>query len=142
MNAKSLRKIIQALPEHGTYSRRLGHHLKSIKSDSFSPTGKNQNQQNQSQKEHWLSWLSEYNGPGHYIRSIHSGIPARKIYNRAQNSAMVLYLPEALGVSKKLIKEAYENALKTDAVSMSKQCGAIRKTIPWETVQAAIDSLK
>jgi hypothetical protein len=53
---------------------------------------------------------------------------------------MALYLPEAVGVSKRLIKEAFENAEKTDSVSMSKQCGAIRKTIPWEIVQEAIES--
>ena len=134
MNAKSLRKIIRNLPDHGFYSMKLGNHLKEGKSDRFSPTAKNQ-----SQKEHWLGWLKGYDGPGHYIREVHSGITAKSIYNRVQNSAMALYLPEAVGVSKKLIKEAFEIALKTDPQSMGKQCGAIRKTIPWEIVQEAID---
>lgn len=135
MNAKSLRKIIRNLPEHGFYSRKLGKHLKEGKSDRFSPTAKNQ-----SQKEHWLRWLKDYDGPGYYIREVHSGITAKSIYNRVQNSAMVLYLPEAVGVSKKLIKEAFETALKTDLTSMGKQCGVIRKIIPWDVVQEAIEA--
>jgi len=133
MNAKALSKIVQSLPEHGSYSKNL---------EATKHLAINREPWYRSQKEHWLGWLKEYDGPGYYDRATHSGIEARTIYNRVQNSAMVLYLPEALGVSKALIKKAYENALKADAVSMSKQCGVIRKLIPWETVQKAIDARK
>jgi hypothetical protein len=130
MDAASFRKIVQGLPKHGFYSRKLGKLLQQSKSASFSPTAKHQ-----SQKEHWLGWLNGYDGPGAYIRSTHSGRKAQFIYNRIQNSSMLLYLPEALGISKKLIKEAFESALKADAVSMSRQCGAIRKVIPWDEIE-------
>ena len=135
MNAESLRKLVIDLPEHGFYSRRLGDLLKAGKSEKFSPTGNNH-----SQKVHWLRWLDDYEKPGFYKRQILSGVEARSIYNRVQNSSMALYLPEALGLPKKLIKEAFEAALNADALSMSKQCAAIRKTIPWEIVQEAIEA--
>jgi hypothetical protein len=131
MNAKSLRKIIRNLPEHGFYS---------IKLEASKRLAINTNPWYTSQREHWLGWLKEYDGPGAYGRKTHSGITAKSIYNRVQNSAMLLYLPEAMGVSKKLIKEAFETALKTDLTSMGKQCGVIRKIIPWDVVQEAIES--
>jgi len=34
-----------------------------------------------SQKEHWLGWLSEYNGPGAYDRKIWRGRSAKFAYN-------------------------------------------------------------
>jgi hypothetical protein len=49
----------------------------------------------------------------------------------------MVYLPEALGDSKKIIKEPFENALKLDVLSTGKQCGVIRKIIPREVVQEA-----
>jgi hypothetical protein len=48
---------------------------------------------------------------------------------------MLLYLPEALGVSTELIKKAYDEVIKTNDPKMAKQCGIIRKTIPFELVE-------
>ncbi|MEZ5818913.1 MAG: hypothetical protein R3D44_17705 [Hyphomicrobiaceae bacterium] len=49
------------------------------------------------QKEHWLGWLREYNGPGYYGRK-NWKVSAETVYKRINNPAMVLWLGEAVGV--------------------------------------------
>ena len=53
-----------------------------------------------SQKEHWLGWLSEYDGPGAYNRKSWKGRSAEFVYNHIGCPPMLLWLAEAAGVSK------------------------------------------
>ena len=121
-----MRAIIELLPNHGEYSQKLEAH--SLLAINRNPTYK-------SQKDHWLRWLGDYDGPGFYNRKTHSGRDAKYIYNHIMCSPMVLYLPEALGVSQALIKKAFSEVIKAKDPSMAKQCGIIRKSIPFELVE-------
>jgi len=126
MDAKEMRAVIEMLPNHGEYSQKLeAHPLLAI---NRNPTYKNQ-------KDHWLRWLGDYDGPGFYERKTHAGRDAKYVYNHIMCSPMLLYLPEALGVSTVLIKKAYDEVIKTNDPKMAKQCGIIRKTIPFELVE-------
>ena len=125
MDAKGLGDIIRKLPEHGMYSKKLEAHKR---------LAINRIPWYKSQKEHWLRWLGDYDGPGFYNRKTHSGRDAKYIYNHIMCSPMVLYLPEALGVSQALIKKAFSEVIKAKDPSMAKQCGIIRKSIPFELV--------
>jgi hypothetical protein len=51
-----------------------------------------------SQKEHWLGWLSEYDGPGYYGRK-NPDRSAEFVYNHINCAPMVLWLGEASGIS-------------------------------------------
>jgi hypothetical protein len=85
-----------------------------------------------SQKEHWLGWLKEYDGPGFYGRETWD-VTAETVYNRVVNPAMVLWLGAAAGVPRARVQEAIDAALAAKP-SMSAQSGAIRKFIPWSLI--------
>lgn len=93
-----------------------------------------------SQKEHWLGWLREYDGPGYYGRETWD-VTAETVYNRVVNPAMVLWLGAAAGVPRARVKEAIEAALAAKP-SMSAQSGAIRKAIPWSLIAQHIKSVR
>ena len=132
MDAKEMRAIIELLPNHGEYSQKLEAH--SLLAINRTPTYK-------SQKEHWLGWLGDYDGPGFYQRKTHAGRDAKYIYNHIMCSPMLLYLPEALGVSTVLIKKAYDEVIKTNEPKMAKQCRTIRSIIPFEVLEPKLENL-
>ena len=122
MDAGRLRAVIERLPEHGEFSRKLeAHPLLAINRDPWY----------KSQKEHWLGWLKDYDGPGFYNRKTHAGRDAKYIYNHIMCSPMLLYLPEALGVSNDLIKKAFDAVIQANQRKMAKQCSLIRSIIPF-----------
>jgi hypothetical protein len=57
------------------------------------------------QKEHWLGWLREYDGPGAYSRQ-NADRSAELVYNHIVCPPMVLWLGEASGVPKSKVAEA------------------------------------
>lgn len=89
-----------------------------------------------SQKEHWLGWLAEYNGPGYYGRKAWD-VTAEQVYNRVVNPSMLLWLAEASGVDRALVEHASKAALAAPS-KMPAQSAAIRKTIPWTNIETAI----
>jgi hypothetical protein len=89
-----------------------------------------------SQREHWLGWLNEYNGPGYYGRKNHRR-SAKFIYNHIVCPPMVLWLGEAVGIPTKRVAEAKQAALSAGP-HLSAQSAAIRKVIPWEDIAALL----
>ncbi len=90
-----------------------------------------------SQKEHWLGWLSEYNGPGAYDRKTQRGRSAQFVYNHINCPPMVLWLAEAAGVPKARVLAAKRSALAT-CRSRGSHCAEIRKIIPWQVIEEQI----
>jgi hypothetical protein len=84
------------------------------------------------QQQHWLGWLKHYNSEGYYGRKNVNVMDAKLVYNRIVCPPMVLWLAEALRVSKPLITEAFTSALERS--TLASQSAAIRKVIPWEMV--------
>ncbi len=66
----------------------------------------------ENQREHWLGWLKDYNGPGYYVREDWEVDDARTVYNRVGNPAMVLWLGEASGIPTAIVKKAAAEAMK------------------------------
>jgi hypothetical protein len=89
-----------------------------------------------SQKEHWLGWLSEYDGPGAYSRKIHRGRTAEFVYNHIVCPPMLLWLWEASGVSKTIIRNARTAAMQSRS-TLASHCASIRKVVPWEEIDGA-----
>jgi len=85
------------------------------------------------QKEHWLGWLKDYNGPGYYDRRSWD-VTAETVYNRVVNPSMVLWLCEAAGVPKSIIEDASSAAL-AGSQTMAAQSGAIRRVIRWGMIE-------
>ena len=88
------------------------------------------------QKEHWLGWLSCYDGPGAYGRTDWNR-DAKFIYNHIVCPPMLLWLAEAAGLPTEKIREANTAALAAGPRLPSK-VGAIRRLIPWSVVEAAL----
>lgn len=88
------------------------------------------------QHEHWIGWLSEYNGPGAYGRQTSIKRDAKFAYNHVVQPEMLLYLAKASGVERKLLVAA-NFAFNLDGTLMQKS-GAIRTIIPWETAARAL----
>ena len=91
------------------------------------------------QRRHWLTWLSEYEGPGFYHRKKWKGRTAEFIYNHIMCPPMLLWLGEGAGVSRSILLSAKVAALKTKPIFPA-QCAAIRKKIPWTLIEAQLDS--
>ena len=90
------------------------------------------------QKEHWLGWLSEYDGPGAYGRKGDQQRDARFAYNHIVNPQMLMYLIEAIPMRPELV-EAAQTAFQTHADStLMQMSGAIRKLVPWAEVYQAL----
>jgi hypothetical protein len=77
------------------------------------------------EKEHWLGWLSEYDGPGAYGRTGDQHRDARFAYNHIVNPYMLMYPIEAIPMRPELV-EAAQVALKANAHStLMRMSGAI-----------------
>ena len=85
-----------------------------------------------SQKEHWLGWLAEYDGPGYYGRASWD-VTAEQVYNRIVNPSMLVWLADAAGVEKTIVERASAAALAAPS-NMSAQSAAIRREVPWHLI--------
>jgi len=88
------------------------------------------------QKEHWLGWLSGYDGPGAYGRKVHARRDARFVYNHIVCADMLFWLAKAAGVNAQLV-EAARDAAKQE-VSLQSKSAAIRRNVPWSEIALAL----
>ena len=90
-----------------------------------------------SQKEHWLGWLREYNGPGAYGRQNGKTRDAQFAFNHGQCAPMLFWLAEALEMPDARLTLAY-SAIIAAPYRGSSQCGALRKVIAWPEIENAL----
>jgi len=88
------------------------------------------------QKEHWLGWLREYDGPGFYGRQAGKNRDAEFAYNHIIEPKMLLWLIAAAGVKPSLVAAARREA--AHATTMPGKSAAIRKHVPWPILCAAL----
>ena len=86
------------------------------------------------QKQHWLGWLAEYNGPGAYNRKTWRGRSAEFVYNHVVCSPMLLWLAEAAGVPKGKLRIA-KRAMLGAGPRLASQAAALRQLIPWSVIE-------
>lgn len=89
------------------------------------------------QREHWLGWLADYDGPGAYRRQSW-GRSAAYVYNHVRCAPMLLWLAEASGCPKEAVRRAARRALTQQ--NEGSQCAAIRSVLAWSTVEKCIRS--
>jgi hypothetical protein len=89
------------------------------------------------QKEHWLGWLSEYDGPGYYGRKKPTRRSAEFAYNHVVCPPMVLWLGEAAGVTRKKVLGAKQAAL-SGPRRLPSMSAAIRKIIPFAEIESLL----
>jgi hypothetical protein len=89
------------------------------------------------QKQHWLWWLFFYPTEGAYGRKNGRGRDAKFIYNHIVEPLLLLYLIEAIPLSKELIATARKAEAENGPTMMAK-VGAIRKVVPWSVIYQAM----
>jgi hypothetical protein len=92
------------------------------------------------QKEHWLGWLRDYDGPGAYGRQPGRHRDAKFAYNHVVNPYMLLYLIDALEMPPDVI--AYAELACERGKTLMEKSGLIRKIVPWSVVHTAIEKRK
>jgi hypothetical protein len=125
--ARSLRRLPASAKKTSAFERRLP-----------GPWRKNEVWYS-SQKEHWLGWLSEYDGPGAYDRKTNSGRSAEYVYNHIVCAPMLVWLAEALKIESKQLNAAIKAALAARPTMMS-QSAAVRRIIPWSDIASKLKS--
>lgn len=86
----------------------------------------------QHQKQHWLGWLAEYDGPGAYGRRVQAR-SAQYAYNHVVNPQMLVWLAEAVGVPRAEVQRAVALALRKN--SMAAMSAEIRRVIAWSEIE-------
>ena len=89
------------------------------------------------QKAHWLGWLSKKPGAKYY-RQDEPNRGARFTYNHIMEPKMLLWLISASGLQIELVELAREASL--NKKSMASSCAAIRKVVPWQTLENHINN--
>jgi len=117
MTPDELLRAIKRLPATGPVSSRLDRRL------AMGPIYR-------SQKHHWIGWIETG------FQRVETN-KASTIYNRIQCPPMVLWLPEAAEVDRALILRAELDATMADG-NVRAKCGAIRRVIPWATVETTL----
>ena len=82
------------------------------------------------QRDHMEAWFSQAEGPGAYGRR--RAQTAGQTYNRLLCPPAVLWIGEALGEDREIIREAANTAWGKKHIAA--QCGVIRHYVPWERV--------
>lgn len=84
------------------------------------------------QKQHWLGWLGDYSGAGAYGRA-NWNRSAEFVFNHVVNPQMLIWLAEAVGVDRQMVRRAVRAALTRR--SMAAMSGAVRRVIPWSVIE-------
>jgi hypothetical protein len=114
----------------------IGALLAAIRSLPADPPFHNPRKWYLTQKEHWIGWLSDYNGPGAYGRQTGVKHDAKFAYNHIVEPLMLIYLADASGVDPKLVKAAKRACAK--GTTLMQKSGAIRAVIPWESIAVVL----
>ena len=90
-----------------------------------------------SQKEDWLGWLSQSDGPGAYDRKTWRGRSAKFVYNQIQCPPMLLWLAEAVGASKAKLQLARRSA-HSGPHNKASYCAMLQEIIPWQDIEGRL----
>src|SRR5262245_48141469 len=120
-DAPALLRIVKRLPRRALETERLGQAWLGPEAEL------------RDQKEHWIGWLEEYDGPGYYGRK-NPGRSAEFIYNHLHCPPMLLWLAEAAGARKPVLRRAWAAVLAA-RTSLTSQSAALRSVLPWAEVE-------
>ena len=133
MNARRLRRKITRLDAETPLHKRLEQALQ--EGLGFGNAWYN------SQKEHWLGWLAEYDGPGAYGRQTRQPRDAQYIYNHIQCAPMLFWLAEAVTIPEDTLEQAFIAVLAAPKKNAS-QCATFRKLVSWGNIEVRLLALE
>ena len=92
----------------------------------------------ETQQEHLLGWLREYDGPGYYGRA-NWDRSAEFIYNHFNCAPGLLWIAEAAGAPRALLRRARRAVLAAGPRNPA-QSAAVRRVLPWAFIEALLNS--
>jgi len=113
----------------------LANFIESLPADKEAPEGTQGFNNYNTQKAHWLGWLDSKSTTGSYQRQEKSGRGAKYVYNHIMEPKMLLWLIAASGLQVEIAKDASLNKK-----SMASSCAAIRKVVPWQTLEVHLNN--
>jgi hypothetical protein len=91
----------------------------------------------ETQQEHLLGWLREYDGPGYYGRA-NWDRSAEFVYNHFNCAPGLLWIAEAAGAPRALLLKAKRAVLAAGPRNPA-QSAAVRQVFPWALVEALLN---
>lgn len=88
------------------------------------------------QHEHWIGWLSEYEGPGADGRDASVKRDAKFAYNHIVEAEMLLYLAAAAGISKRKVSATRKAA--AEGRTLMQRARIVREHFPWPVIASAL----
>jgi hypothetical protein len=88
-------------------------------------------------KDHWVGWLSEYDGPGFYGRNDWN-VDARGVYQRLNCGPMIVWLNEAAGERPALIRATIREMTLRGSGRAQTEAKIARAHHPWERAAALL----
>ncbi|UGY15228.1 hypothetical protein HAP48_0043005 [Bradyrhizobium septentrionale] len=85
----------------------------------------------QTHQQHWVTWLSEYDGPGGYGRNSWD-VDARSVYARLCNAYMIVYLNEAAGADPAAIRQTIREIFAKGNNRAQTEAKIARERHPWD----------
>ncbi|WXT99742.1 MAG: hypothetical protein Ctma_0446 [Catillopecten margaritatus gill symbiont] len=107
--------------------------IEMLPADKEVPVGTQGYNRYRTQKAHWLGWLDSKSTAGTYQRQDAPNRGAKYVYNHIMEPKMLLWLISALGLQSELVERAKEEV--KNKKSMAGSCAAIRKMVPWQTLE-------
>ena len=114
--------------------------IERLPADKEEPVGTQGYNRYRTQKAHWLGWLNSKSTTGTYQRQDAPNRGAKYVYNHIMEPKMLLWLISALGLQSELVERAKEEA--KNKKSMAGSCAAIRRVVPWQTLEKTLLELE
>jgi hypothetical protein len=112
--------------------------IERLPTDREVPRGTQGYNRYRTQKAHWLGWLDSKSTSGTYQRHDAPERGAKFVYNHIMEPKMLLWLISASGLQIELVEQAKEASL--NKKSMASSCAAIRKVVPWQTLEVHLNN--
>jgi hypothetical protein len=112
--------------------------IERLPTDREVPRGTQGYNRYRTQKAHWLGWLDSKSTSGTYQRHDAPERGAKFVYNHIMEPKMLLWLISASGLQIELVEKAKEASL--NKKSMASSCAAIRKVVPWQTLEVHLNN--
>ncbi|WP_170339676.1 hypothetical protein [Ruegeria arenilitoris] len=91
------------------------------------------------QKEHWIGWLADYEGPGAYVKVPNGNVAAENVYRRMVCTPAIFWLVvQSASIGRTATQALVTSILADPNAAMARHSAWIRRTVPWDSVQSAL----
>ncbi|WP_210093716.1 hypothetical protein [Ruegeria sp. HKCCSP346] len=91
------------------------------------------------QKEHWIGWPADYEGPGAYVKAPKGNVAAEYVYRRMVCTPALFWLVVQSASIERTAAQALVTSILADPnAAMASHSTLKRRTVPWDVVRTAL----